>query len=262
MSDRVLVVVPTYDEVENLEAILDRLRASVPGAHALVVDDGSPDGTGALADRLAALDPRLHVLHRAGKAGLGTAYVAGFRWARAHGYDVVVEMDADGSHAPEQLPALLTALEGADLVLGSRYVPGGSVVDWPVHRLLLSRVGNVYTRWLLRMPLSDATGGYRAARGELIDRLPFDDVASQGYCFQVDWAWRAVRAGARVTEVPITFTERSLGRSKMNGSIVGEALVRVTVWGLQDRLADWLPGRVRRPVPERPRNDGRSSAAR
>jgi len=173
-----------------------------------------------------------------------------------------VEMDADGSHAPEQLPALLTALEGADLVLGSRYVPGGSVVDWPVHRLLLSRVGNVYTRWLLRMPLSDATGGYRAARGELIDRLPFDDVASQGYCFQVDWAWRAVRAGARVTEVPITFTERSLGRSKMNGSIVGEALVRVTVWGLQDRLADWLPGRVRRPVPERPRNDGRSSAAR
>ena len=262
MSDRVLVVVPTYDEVENLEAILDRLRSSVPGAHALVVDDGSPDGTGALADRLAALDPRLHVLHRAGKAGLGTAYVAGFRWARAHGYDVVVEMDADGSHAPEQLPALLTALEGADLVLGSRYVPGGSVVDWPVHRLLLSRVGNVYTRWLLRMPLSDATGGYRAARGELIDRLPFDDVASQGYCFQVDWAWRAVRAGARVTEVPITFTERSLGRSKMNGSIVGEALVRVTVWGLQDRLADWLPGRVRRPVPERPRNDGRSSAAR
>jgi dolichol-phosphate mannosyltransferase len=262
VSDRVLVVVPTYDEVENLEAILDRLRSSVPGAHALVVDDGSPDGTGALADRLAALDPRLHVLHRAGKAGLGTAYVAGFRWARAHGYDVVVEMDADGSHAPEQLPALLTALEGADLVLGSRYVPGGSVVDWPVHRLLLSRVGNVYTRWLLRMPLSDATGGYRAARGELIDRLPFDDVASQGYCFQVDWAWRAVRAGARVTEVPITFTERSLGRSKMNGSIVGEALVRVTVWGLQDRLADWLPGRVRRPVPERPRNDGRSSAAR
>jgi dolichol-phosphate mannosyltransferase len=262
VSDRVLVVVPTYDEVENLEAILDRLRASVPGAHALVVDDGSPDGTGALADRLAALDPRLHVLHRAGKAGLGTAYVAGFRWARAHGYDVVVEMDADGSHAPEQLPALLTALEGADLVLGSRYVPGGSVADWPVHRLLLSRVGNVYTRWLLRMPLSDATGGYRAARGELIDRLPFDDVASQGYCFQVDWAWRAVRAGARVTEVPITFTERSLGRSKMSGSIVGEALVRVTVWGLQDRLADWLPGRVRRPVPERPRDGGRSSAAR
>jgi dolichol-phosphate mannosyltransferase len=131
-----------------------------------------------------------------------------------------------------------------------------------VHRLLLSRAGNVYTRWALRMPLSDATGGYRVARGELIDRVPFDDVASQGYCFQVDWAWRAVRAGARVSEVPITFTERAFGRSKMSGSIVGEALVRVTVWGLQDRLADWLPGRIRRPVPERPRDGGRSSAAR
>jgi len=262
VSDRVLVVVPTYNEAENLEPILDRLRASVPTAHALVVDDGSPDGTGGLADVLAAADPRLHVLHRTAKAGLGPAYVAGFRWARAHGYDVVVEMDADGSHAPEQLPQLLAALADADLVLGSRYVPGGEVADWPLHRLLLSRVGNVYTRWALRMPLSDATGGYRAARGELIDRLPFDDVASEGYCFQVDWAWRAVRAGARVAEVPITFTERAFGRSKMSGSIVREALVRVTVWGLQDRLADWLPGRVRRPVPERPRDGGRSSAAR
>jgi dolichol-phosphate mannosyltransferase len=262
VSDRVLVVVPTYNEAESLASILDRLRTSVPEAHALVVDDGSPDGTGELADRLAALDPRVHVLHRTVKAGLGPAYVAGFRWARENGYDVVVEMDADGSHAPEQLPDLLAALADADLVLGSRYVPGGSVADWPVHRLLLSRVGNLYTRRALRLPLSDATGGYRAARGELIDALPFDDVASQGYCFQVDWAWRAVRAGARVTEVPITFTERAFGRSKMSGSIVREALVRVTVWGLQDRLADWLPGRVRRPVPERPRDGGRSSAAR
>jgi dolichol-phosphate mannosyltransferase len=262
VNERVLVVVPTYNEAENLEPILDRLRASVPSAHALVVDDGSPDGTGQLADKLAARDPRVHVLHRAAKAGLGTAYVAGFRWARERRYDVVVEMDADGSHAPEQLPQLLAALDGADLVLGSRYVPGGAVADWPVHRLLLSRAGNVYTRWALRLPLTDATGGYRAARGELIDRLPFDDVASHGYCFQVDWAWRAVRAGARVAEVPITFTERAHGRSKMSGSIVREALVRVTVWGLQDRLADWLPGRVRRPVPGRPRDGGRSSTAR
>jgi dolichol-phosphate mannosyltransferase len=262
VTGRVLVVVPTYNEVQNLEPILDRLRASVPEAHALVVDDGSPDGTGALADKLAAFDGRVHVLHRAAKAGLGTAYVAGFRWARQRGYDVVVEMDADGSHAPEQLPGLLAALGDADLVLGSRYVPGGRVADWPLYRLLLSRAGNVYTRWALRMPLSDATGGYRAARGDLIDRLPFDDVASQGYCFQVDWAWRAVRAGARVAEVPITFTEREFGRSKMSGSIVREALVRVTVWGLRDRLADWLPGRVQRPVPERPRDGGRSSAAR
>jgi dolichol-phosphate mannosyltransferase len=251
MTERVLVIVPTYNEAENIERILQRLTASVPAAHALVVDDGSPDGTGQLAEKLADQDARVHVLHRSAKAGLGRAYVAGFRWARAHGYDVVVEMDADGSHAPEQLPRILTALETADLVLGSRYVPGGEVADWPAHRLLLSRAGNRYTRWALRLPLNDATGGFRAARGELIDRLSFDDVASEGYCFQVDWAWRAVRAGARVVEVPITFTERTFGRSKMSGSVVGEALVRVTVWGLKDRLADWLPGKVRRPVPAR-----------
>ncbi|MCW2622384.1 MAG: Dolichyl-phosphate beta-D-mannosyltransferase [Frankiales bacterium] len=257
MSDRVLVIVPTYNEAENVELLLDRLRASVPSAHALVVDDGSPDGTAGITEKIAADDPRVHLLRRVTKAGLGPAYVAGFRWARAKGYDILVEMDADGSHAPEQLPDLLAALEDADLVLGSRYVPGGAVADWPVHRLLLSRAGNRYTRWALRLPLSDATGGYRVARAGLIDRLPFDDVASQGYCFQVDWAWRAVRAGARVREVPITFTERQFGRSKMSGWIVGEALVRVTVWGLQDRLADWLPSRVRRPVPARTRISGR-----
>jgi dolichol-phosphate mannosyltransferase len=158
---------------------------------------------------------------------------------------------------PEQLPDLLNAVEaGADLALGSRFVPGGKVVDWPAHRLLLSRAGNAYTRWSLRLPLRDATGGYRAVRGALVDRLPFDDVASQGYCFQVDWAWRAWRSGARVVEVPITFTERTLGRSKMSGSIVAEALVRVTAWGLRDRLADRLPNRVSRLVPERARIGG------
>jgi glycosyltransferase involved in cell wall biosynthesis len=259
MNDRVLVIVPTYNEAQNLEPILGRLHASVPEAHALVVDDGSPDGTGELAEKLAAVDSRVHVLRRTAKNGLGAAYMAGFRWALDNGFDVVVEMDADGSHAPEQLPDLLAALGSADLVLGSRYVPGGEVTDWPVHRLLLSKAGNRYTRWALRLPLTDATGGYRAARAELIDRLPFDDVASQGYCFQVDWAWRAVRAGATVAEVPISFTERAFGRSKMSGSIVREALVRVTVWGLQDRLADWLPGRVRRPVPARA---GRRGAGR
>ena len=253
MSDlgRVLVVVPTYNEMENLEPVLDRLRAAVPDAHVLVVDDGSPDGTGELAAKLAAGDDRVHVLHRPVKAGLGPAYVAGFAWGRQHGYDVLVEMDADGSHAPEELPRLLTALEEADLVLGSRYVPGGGVVDWPAHRLLLSRGGNRYTRWALRLPLADATGGFRAARGTLLDRLPFDQVASQGYCFQVDWAWRAWRDGARVAEVPITFRERRHGRSKMSGSIVGEALVRVTVWGIRDRLATRLPRLVRPPVPGR-----------
>jgi dolichol-phosphate mannosyltransferase len=257
MTERVLVIVPTYNEIENLEHVLDRLHASVPSASALVVDDGSPDGTGELADALAAADDRVHVLRRPGKGGLGPAYVAGFRWAREHGYHVVVEMDADGSHAPEELPRLLTSLADADLVLGSRYVPGGGVTDWPAHRLLLSRAGNRFTRWALRLPLTDATGGYRAARGELIDLLHFDDVASEGYCFQVDWAWRAVRAGARVAEVPITFAERRFGRSKMSGSIVREALVRVTVWGVQDRLADWLPGRISRPVPARSRDGGR-----
>jgi dolichol-phosphate mannosyltransferase len=259
---RILVVVPTYNEVANLEPIIERLQASVPEAHALVVDDGSPDGTGEVADKLAARDPRVHVLHRETKAGLGQAYVAGFRWGRARGYDVLVEMDADGSHAPEQLPRLLDALADADLALGSRYVPGGRVADWPAHRLLLSRAGNRYTRWALRLPLADATGGFRAARAGLIDRLPFDEVASQGYCFQVDWAWRAARDGARIVEVPITFTERIHGRSKMSGSIVGEALVRVTLWGLRDRLADRLPTLVRRPVPGRVRDGGRSSAAR
>lgn len=265
MSDdvsRVLVVVPTYNEIENLEHIVERLQESVPEAHVLVVDDASPDGTGELADKLAARDARVHVLHRPGKSGLGPAYVAGFRWGRERGYGVLVEMDADGSHAPEQLPRLLAALADADLVLGSRYLPGGAVHDWPFYRLLLSRGGNVYTRRLLRLPLTDATGGFRAVRGSLVDRLPFDEVASEGYCFQVDWAWRAARAGARLVEVPITFTERAFGRSKMSSSIVAEALVRVTAWGLRDRLADRLPGRIRRPVPGRARDGGRSSATR
>jgi dolichol-phosphate mannosyltransferase len=255
-------VVPTYDEVDNLAGVLDRLHAAVPTAHALVVDDNSPDGTGALADALAAADERVHVLHRTAKAGLGPAYVAGFGWAAEHGYAVVVEMDADGSHPPESLPDLLTALEDADLVLGSRYVPGGRVVDWPPHRLALSRAGNLYTRWALRLPLADATGGFRAARIELVHSLPFDQVASQGYCFQVDWAWRAVRSGARVVEVPIAFSERTAGRSKMSGSIVGEALARVTWWGVLDRLADRLPGRVTRPVPERARGGRRTRELR
>jgi dolichol-phosphate mannosyltransferase len=247
----VLVIIPTYDEIESLGSVLDRLHSAVPSAHVLVVDDASPDGTGRLADARAAADERVHVLHRTAKTGLGAAYIAGFGWAAERGYGVVVEMDADGSHPPERLPALLEALAGADLVLGSRYVPGGRVQDWPAHRLALSRFGNLYTRWLLRLPLEDATGGYRVVRAELLARLPFDEVASQGYCFQVDWAWRAVRAGARVVEVPITFTERAVGRSKMSGSIVGEALTRVTWWGVRDRLADWLPGRVPRQVPGR-----------
>ena len=232
-AERVLVVIPTYDEKDNLEPILVRLHAAVPEAHVLVVDDDSPDGTGAIADRLAAADPRVHVLHRTERSGLGGAYIAGFGWAQQHDYDVVVEMDADGSHRPEQLPSLLAALEQADLVLGSRWVEGGEVINWPAVRELLSRGGNAYTRVLLRLPLADATGGYRAYRRAVLDGLPLSQVASQGYCFQVDLAWRTWLAGYRVVEVPITFVERERGQSKMSRRIVAEALWRVTVWGLR-----------------------------
>ncbi|MBK5307807.1 MAG: polyprenol monophosphomannose synthase [Frankiaceae bacterium] len=230
---RVLVVVPTYNERDNLELIAERLRAAVPDAHLLVVDDNSPDGTGKLADEMAERDDHVHVLHRAAKSGLGAAYVAGFGWAREQDYDVVVEMDADGSHAPEQLPRLLAALENADLVLGSRYVPGGSVVNWPKSRELLSRGGNRYTRMMLRLPLRDATGGYRAYRRTVLDALPLDEISLKGYCFQVDLAWHAMQQGHRVVEVPITFVERERGDSKMSRRIVAEALWQTTVWGLR-----------------------------
>ena len=240
-----LVIVPTYNEVDNLEPLLQRLLTAVPHAHVLVVDDNSPDGTGRLADEHAAREAHVHVLHRVGKQGLGAAYLAGFAWGLQRGYDVLVEMDADGSHRPEQLSRLLAALPHADLVLGARWVPGGSVVNWPWHRELLSRGGNAYTRLVLGLPLHDATGGFRAFRASTLRRLDLDDVSSQGYCFQVDLAWRVVRAGCRVVEVPITFVERERGESKMSGSIVREALWRVTVWGVRHRTAQAL-GFVRR----------------
>jgi dolichol-phosphate mannosyltransferase len=201
-----------------------------------VIDDGSPDGTGEIADRMAAVDDQVHVLQRTAKRGLGAAYVAGFRWALERGYGTVVEMDADGSHQPEELTRLLAALDHADLVLGSRYIPGGRVENWPRRREALSRGGNAYTRLLLGIELRDATGGYRAMRADALRSLDLDDVASQGYCFQVDLAWRAVRAGLRVVEVPITFVEREEGSSKMSGAIVREALWRVTQWGIRHRL--------------------------
>jgi dolichol-phosphate mannosyltransferase len=231
----VLVVIPTYNERENLPAILRRLAQAVPEAHALVVDDSSPDGTGEVADKLAADDPRIQVLHRPAKSGLGAAYVAGFQLALEGGYDVLVEMDADGSHAPEQLPRLLAALAHSDVVLGSRWVPGGQVRNWPRSRELLSRSGNLYARLALGIGLHDATGGYRAFRRQVLAGIDLDSVASQGYCFQVDLAWRAVQAGYRVTEVPITFAERENGESKMSGDIVREALLRVTEWGAAHR---------------------------
>jgi dolichol-phosphate mannosyltransferase len=242
----ILVAIPTYNEAHSIGKIVERVRKAVPDAHVLVIDDGSPDGTGRIADELQKADERVHVLHRTTKQGLGAAYVAGFGWALDRGYGTVVEMDADGSHQPEEMPRLLAALADADLVLGSRYIPGGRVENWPRHRELLSRGGNTYTRLMLDMPVRDATGGYRAFRASTLHRLDLAGVASQGYCFQVDLAWRAVRAGLRVVEVPITFVEREEGTSKMSSGIVREALWRVTQWGVRHRLSqlgDLVAGR-------------------
>jgi dolichol-phosphate mannosyltransferase len=248
----VLVVVPTYNESGNLERIVARLLEAVPSAHVLVADDNSPDGTGEIADRLAAEDSRVHVLHRPVKEGLGRAYVAGFRWGLARDYDVICEMDADGSHPPEQLPELLAALENADLVLGSRWVPGGRVENWPRTRELFSRSANLYTRIALGMPLRDATAGFRAYRRATIEAIDLDNVASLGYAFQIDLALRAIRAGFRVVEVPIVFTEREFGRSKMSRREISEALTRVTVWGVRHR-AHQLRERLGRPKALSPR---------
>ncbi|MFJ9942621.1 polyprenol monophosphomannose synthase [Streptomyces erythrochromogenes] len=235
-----LVIIPTYNEAENIGLIVGRVRAAVPEAHILVADDNSPDGTGKLADELAAGDDHVHVLHRKGKEGLGAAYLAGFVWGLDEGYGVIVEMDADGSHQPEELPRLLTALAGADLVLGSRWVPGGRVVNWPKTREFLSRGGSTYSRLMLDVPIRDVTGGYRAFRRETLEGLGLEEVASAGYCFQVDLARRAVKKGFRVVEVPITFVEREFGDSKMSKDIVVEALWRVTQWGLKAQAAKLL----------------------
>jgi len=231
----ILVIIPTYNESENIARIISRTRSAVPDAHILIADDNSPDGTGKLADEIASADDHVHVMHRLGKEGLGAAYLAGFEWGLNAGYEVLVEMDADGSHQPEQLSVLLAALADADLVLGSRWVKGGEVLNWPKSREALSRAGNLWTRLALGIPLHDATGGYRAFRRTTLLGLGLDNVASAGYCFQVDLAWRALKAGFRVVEVPITFIEREYGDSKMSQRIVVEALVRTTLWGVAHR---------------------------
>ena len=256
---RTLVIIPTYNERENIGPIVGRVRASAPEVDVLVVDDSSPDGTGEIADALAATDASVYVLHRAGKDGLGAAYKAGMRFALDAGYDAIVEMDADGSHKPEQLRDLLAALRhpenenrtgdagggapqsGADLVLGSRWVAGGGVVNWPAHRRLLSRGGSAYSRMALGVPVRDVTGGYRVFTSDALRRIRLDDVESQGYCFQIDMLRRAYDAGLTVAEVPITFVERERGASKMTGGIVAEAMLRVTAWGITG-----LPRRFRR----------------
>jgi dolichol-phosphate mannosyltransferase len=238
--DPVLVVIPTYNERENLGPIVRRLHAALPKVHVLVVDDGSPDGTGQLADELADADDRVNVMHRTEKAGLGAAYVAGFRWALARDYATIVEMDADGSHGPEDLPRMLDALSDTDLVVGSRYVPGGSVVNWPTHREILSRGGNLYSRIALGVKVNDITAGFRAYRREVLEKLDLDAIASHGYCFQIDLTWRTDEAGFDIVEVPITFTERAIGESKMSGSIVREAVIRVGSWGVKRRWQQLL----------------------
>jgi dolichol-phosphate mannosyltransferase len=234
-----LIVIPTYNEAEMIGATIDRVRRAAPRADVLVVDDGSPDGTGEIADARAAADPRVRVLHRRQKSGLGDAYLDAFAWALERSYDIVVEMDADGSHPADRLPALIAAVRsgGADLSIGSRWVSGGSVVDWPRARRFISRGGNLYVQLLLGVRVKDATAGFRAFRADTLRAIELENVASHGYCFQIDLTRRVNERGFRITEVPIEFRERELGQSKMSTSIVLEAMGRVTVWGLQ-RL--WL----------------------
>ncbi|HML51366.1 MAG TPA: polyprenol monophosphomannose synthase [Propionicimonas sp.] len=233
--ERVLVIIPTYNESENIGPITARIRAAVPKADILIADDNSPDGTGALADELAAADSHIHVLHRTGKEGLGAAYIAGFRWGLDAGYDVLIEHDADGSHQPEYLPAMLARLQTADVVKGSRYIKGGATEGWPLHRELLSRGGNLWTRAWLGIPVKDATGGLAAWRATTLRGLDLDAVEAAGYGFQVDLIWRAIRSGYTAAEIPITFVERELGDSKMSGAIVGEAMLLTTRWGIKYR---------------------------
>lgn len=246
MTDRTLIVLPTYNEAESLEGVVQRIRRSVPTVEILIVDDNSPDGTGAIADGLAADHPCVHVLHRDQKSGLGAAYLHGFAWALARDYDVVVECDADGSHHPEDLGRLLDGVGDADVALGSRWVPGGAVEDWPLRRRALSRAGSAYARLMLRLPEHDVTGGYRAYRAGALTRIGLDAVRSEGYCFQIEMLWQAHERGLRVVEVPITFSERQRGTSKMRGRIVLEAMWRVTTWGVQSRLR--RPAAVTEPV--------------
>jgi dolichol-phosphate mannosyltransferase len=238
---RVVIVMPTYNERQNLESIAGRVRAALPAADLLVVDDNSPDGTGDIADKLAETDSHIQVMHRTEKAGLGKAYIAAFGWALERGYDVIVEMDADGSHQPEHLPSLVGALEGADLSIGSRWMRGGKVVNWPKSREMLSRGANVYTRLMLGLGVRDATAGFRAYRASTLEKISLNKVESAGYCFQIDLTVRVAQAGLKIVEIPITFVEREHGASKMSSSIMLEAFWRVAQWGTARRLRRFSP---------------------
>jgi dolichol-phosphate mannosyltransferase len=234
---RVLVLLPTYNEIENIEEVLRRTRAALPDAGVLVIDDGSPDGTADRAEKLDVEIGGVDVLRRASKSGLGSAYRAGFRIGIARGYDVMIEMDADLSHDPAVLPDLVTAIaSGNDLVIGSRYVPGGSIPDWKWGRRAISRGGCLYARSILGLSVHDATAGFRAYRRSILQRIPLDTVRADGYGFQIEMTYLTERVGGRVIEIPITFRDRTLGRSKMSMRIVVEAFVLVAWWGARDRL--------------------------
>jgi dolichol-phosphate mannosyltransferase len=225
---RALVIVPTYNERENLPRLVPIVLAQHPELEILIVDDGSPDGTGKLADEISAEQPRVHVLHREGKLGLGTAYVAGFKWGLAHDFDYLFEMDADFSHDPEHLPMFLNTIEDYDVVLGSRYLHGRvTVVNWPIGRLLLSYFANVYARWVTGVPIADLTGGFKCFRREVLAAIPLDAIESNGYAFQIEMSFRAWRRGFRLGEIPIMFVDRDVGESKMSKKIVREAVWRV-----------------------------------
>lgn len=231
MAERALVVIPTYNERVNLPLIVPQILEQDPRLEVLVVDDNSPDGTGRLADELAAAEPRVHVLHRPGKEGLGKAYIAGFGWALERGYDFIFEMDADFSHDPKYLPLFLREIADADLVIGSRYHSGVNVINWPIGRLLLSLGANQYARWVTGLPLSDSTGGFKCFRRRVLEAIELDRVRSNGYSFQIEMSFRAWRKGFRLKEIPIVFTDRVEGQSKMNKRIVREAVWMV--WWLR-----------------------------
>jgi glycosyltransferase involved in cell wall biosynthesis len=225
LAPRTLIVVPTYNERAGLREIVEAVRRAVPPAAILIVDDASPDGTGALADELARADPQVRVKHRARKEGLGRAYLDAFRQVLDEGWDRIVQMDADFSHDPAALPQLLTASAAADLVIGSRYVPGGELRNWPAHRVMLSTFANWYVRAITRLPVHDCTSGFRCWTRSLLARLPLDRIMSDGYAFQVEMAWEAHTSGGRILEVPITFVERREGQSKMSGLVIAESIV-------------------------------------
>jgi dolichol-phosphate mannosyltransferase len=240
VAEQALVIIPTYNERENLPKIVPLVLEQDPRLEVLVVDDNSPDGTGELAEELASASPRVHVLHRAGKLGLGTAYVAGFRWALDHGFEYVFEMDADFSHDPHHLPTFLAEIADADLVIGSRYLNRRvTVINWPMSRLMLSYFANVYARWVTGLMLWDSTGGYKCYRRSVLAAIDLDQVRSNGYSFQIEMSFRAWRKGFRIKEITITFADRSEGRSKMSGRIVREAVWmvwRLRWWALVRRV--------------------------